>query len=139
MIGQFIARFLAGQRTVTVLALLLVVPSIPLALWFAVLYQFHLEAAALPERYALLMVAVGILFLVNSLDSLTRLYTQNLALSPEKLGAWAYLAMNWVLIFGLVLLFRYTPLKIEWLGLAVLGLYGVIGFQMLKHRLGEVT
>ena len=29
MIGQFIARFLAGQRTITVLALLLVVPSIP--------------------------------------------------------------------------------------------------------------
>ena len=139
MIGQFIARFLAGQRTVTVLALLLVVPSIPLALWFAVLYQFHLEAAALPERYALLMVAVGILFLVNSLDSLTRLYTQNLALSPERLGAWAYLAVNWVLIFGLVLLFRYTPLKIEWLGLAVLGLYGVIGFQMLKHRVEAVT
>jgi glycine betaine transporter len=139
MIGQFIARFLAGQRTVTVLALLLVVPSIPLALWFAVLYQFHLEAAALPERYALLMVAVGILFLVNSLDSLTRLYTQNLALSPERLGAWAYLSVNWVLIYGLVLLFRYTPLKIEWLGLAVLGLYGVIGFQMLKHRVEAVT
>ena len=47
--------------------------------------------------------------------------------------------MNWVLIFGLVLLFRYTPLKIEWLGLAVLGLYGVIGFQMLKHRVEAVT
>lgn len=139
MIGQFIARFLAGQRTITVLALLLVVPSIPLALWFAVLYQTHLDATILPPRFTLLMVAVGILFLVNSLDSLTRLYTQNLALSPERLGAWAYLAVNWVLIFGLVLLFRYTPLKIEWLGLAVLGLYGVIGFQMLKNRLGRTA
>jgi len=139
MIGQFIARFLAGQRTITVLVLLLIVPSVPLALWFAVLYQFHLEAAALPPGFALLMVAVGILFLVNSLDSLTRLYTQNLALAPERLGAWAYLAVNWTLIFGLVLLFRYTPLEIEWLGLAVLGLCGVIYFQLLKHRPSPAT
>jgi glycine betaine transporter len=139
MIGQFIARFLAGQRTITVLVLLLIVPSVPLALWFAVLYQFHLEAAALPPGFALLMVAVGILFLVNSLDSLTRLYTQNLALAPERLGAWAYLAVNWTLIFGLVLLFRYTPLEIEWLGLAVLGLCGVIYFQLLKHRPSTAT
>jgi hypothetical protein len=42
--------------------------------------------------------------------------------------------VNWTLIFGLVLLFRYTPLEIEWLGLAVLGLCGVIYFQLLKHR-----
>ena len=92
MIGQFIARFLAGQRTVTVLVLLLVVPSVPLALWFAVLYQFHLEAAALPERYALLMVAVGILFLVNSLDSLTRLYHRTLP-CPRKGYAQASLGL----------------------------------------------
>jgi hypothetical protein len=43
------------------------------------------------------------------------------------------------LIFGLVLLFRYTPLEIEWLGLAVLGLCGVIYFQLLKHRPSTAT
>ncbi len=132
MIGQFIARFLAGQRTLVVLALLLIVPSIPLALWFAVLYQFHLTGTALPPIFTVLIIAVGVLFLVNSLDSLTRLYTQNLALSPEKLGAPAYLAVNWLLIFGLVLLYRYTPLEIEWLGLAVLGLYALVYLHLLR-------
>ena len=132
MIGQFIARFLAGQRILVVLALLLIVPSIPLGLWFAVLYQFHLAGTALPASFTVLMIAVGVLFLVNSLDSLTRLYTQNLALSPEKLGAPAYLVVNWLLIFGLVLLYRYTPLEIEWLGLAVLGLYALIYYHLVR-------
>ena len=72
------------------------------------------------------MMAVGILFVVNSLDSLTRLYTQNIGLTAEVLGTGRYIAVNWVILFALVLAFQFTPFKIEWVGLVVIGIYAAI-------------
>jgi len=53
------------------------------------------------------VVAVGILFVLNSLDSLTRLYTGNLNLGVERLGLAKYVGLNWSVLFGLVLLYRH--------------------------------
>ena len=41
MIGQFTARFVGGLRTYQVLAAMLIFPSIPIAIWFSVLYHYH--------------------------------------------------------------------------------------------------
>jgi hypothetical protein len=72
------------------------------------------------------MMGVGILFVVNSLDSLTRLYTQNIGLTAEVLGTGRYIAVNWVILFALVLAFQLTPFEIEWVGLVVVGIYTAI-------------
>ena len=45
-----------------------------------------------------------------------------------------YIAVNWLLIGSLVLLYQYTPFKIEWVGLVVIGLYVVIYALLFKHR-----
>ena len=45
------------------------------------------------------MMGIGILFVVNSLDSLTRLYTQNTGLTVEALGTGRYIATNWAILF----------------------------------------
>jgi len=39
-----------------------------------------------------------------------------------------------VLIYGLVLLYQFTPIKIEWVGLVVIGLYAVIYFLLFRKR-----
>jgi len=78
MIGQFVARFVGGMRTWQLAAALLIVPSIPLAAWFSVLYFYFREGAPVHPALTVAMVAVGILFVVNSLDSLIRLYSDNL-------------------------------------------------------------
>ncbi|MGB1239887.1 MAG: BCCT family transporter, partial [Pseudomonadales bacterium] len=81
MIGQFTSRFVGGLRTWQVLAALLIFPSIPLAIWFSVLYFYHQNGVDSSGFIAISMVLVGITFVINSLDSLIRLYTDNLKLT----------------------------------------------------------
>jgi len=80
------------------------------------------------------MMGIGILFVVNSLDSLTRLYTQNLGLTVERLGTGPYVVANWVILFALVLAFQFTPFKIEWVGLTVVGIYAAVYCLVFMRR-----
>ena len=123
MIGQFVARFVGGWKVWQLLIALLVIPSLPIALWFSVLFYVHSEGVNLTDPVRLAMVTVGVIFVINSLDSLTRLYSENLNLTVARLGMAGYVAAHWGLLFGLILLYQFTPLKIEWIGLAVIGLY----------------
>ena len=134
MIGQFVARFLGGIKVYQLLLALLVVPSIPLAIWFSVLYRYHLREEAVGLAWKIAMVSVGILFVVNSVDSLIRLYSENVGLTVRRLGRGRYIACHLVLMMVLVGLFRLTPLKIEWVGLIVIGLSAVTVCLLWKRR-----
>jgi choline-glycine betaine transporter len=133
MIGQFVARFVGRMRTWQLAVALLVMPSIPIAAWFSVLYFYFRQQAAVPPVLAAAMVVVGVVFVVNSLDSLIRLYSDNLNLTTRRLGTPAYIAGHWLLMCSLVLAFQFTPLRIEWIGLVVIGLYASI-YALLFHR-----
>ena len=126
MIGQFVSRFVTGFTAWQLLLLLLIVPSIPIALWFTVLYWYFANEVSIAGPMSWAMMGVGILFVVNSLDSLTRLYTQNIGFTVETLGTRRYVAVNWGILFALVLAFQFTPFKIEWVGLVVVGIYAAI-------------
>jgi heme O synthase-like polyprenyltransferase len=41
---------------------------------------------------------------------------------------------NWAAMFGLILLYQFTPLKIEWIGLVVVALYAVIYTLLFRRR-----
>ncbi|MEM6898223.1 MAG: BCCT family transporter [Pseudomonadota bacterium] len=123
MIGQFVARFVNGLRAYQLLTALLVIPSILIALWFSVLYVYHSRSITLSNELQMCMVMVGVIFVVNSLDSLTRLYSENLGLTVQRLGNAGYIGLHWTLLFSLILLYQFTALKIEWIGLVVIGLY----------------
>jgi choline-glycine betaine transporter len=130
-IGQFVSRFVGGCGRHLAVALL-VIPSIPLAAWFAVLYFYYRQGAAVHPVLTVAMVAVGILFVINSLDSLIRLYSDNLGLTARRLGTARYVAAHWLLMYALVLAFQFTPLKIEWIGLVVIGLYAAVYVLLLR-------
>ena len=134
MIGQFVARFVGGLKPWQLFAALLVLPSIPIALWFSILYQIHIQEIALSGFLQSAMVVVGIIFVINSLDSLTRLYSENLNLTVARLGRLQYIGIHWALLFGLILLYQFTPLKIEWIGMIVISLYTCIYFLVFQHR-----
>ena len=134
MIGQFVARFVRNLATWQLLVALLVFPSIPLALWFSVIYFYYTQEVAVSGALNVFMVVVGVVFVLNSLDSLTRLYTDNLNLKVERLGGVRYVLVHWTVIFGLVLLYQFTPFEIEWVGLVVIALYLVIGYLIFRHR-----
>jgi choline-glycine betaine transporter len=134
MIGQFVSRFVGGLKAWQLLLALLVVPSIPIAVWFSVLYYDFTNGIEIGEYTRLAMVFVGVVFVVNSLDSLTRLYTQNIGFTPAKAGTPLYVAGNWLLLMALILLFRFTPLQIEWIGLAVVAIYAAIYSLVFGRR-----
>ena len=136
MIGQFVSRFVSGFTAWQLLLLLLIVPSIPIALWFSVLYWYFANDISIAGLMSWAMMGVGILFVVNSLDSLTRLYTTNIGLTVEALGTGRYVAVNWVILFLLIMAFQFTPFKIEWVGLVVVGIYAAIYTLVFLRRAG---
>ena len=134
MIGQFVSRFVSGFTAWQLLLLLLIVPSIPIALWFSVLYWYFANDISIAGLMSWAMMGVGILFVVNSLDSLTRLYTTNIGLTVDALGTKRYVAVNWAILFALVMAFQFTPFKIEWVGLVVVGIYAAIYTLVFLRR-----
>lgn len=134
MIGQFVSRFVGGLKTWQLLLALLVVPSIPIAIWFSVLYYYFSSELVIGSGWRWVMVLVGTVFVINSLDSLIRLYTRNIGLTAERLGSFRYVMINWGVLFFLVLLYQFTPLKIEWFGLAVVGIYIAVFILIIRQR-----
>ncbi len=136
MIGQFTSRFVGGLKTYQVLAAMLIFPSIPIAIWFSVLYQYHEAGIATAGLKNIAMVFVGVVFVINSLDSLIRLYTDNLNLTVKRLGKFNYIALNVVALSLLTLLFKFDFLQIQWVGALVIALFfgcaAFIGYSKLK-------
>ena len=122
MIGQFTARFVGGLRTYQIFLAMLIFPSIPIAIWFVGLYYYHLNELSIAGWLNGFMVAVGILFVINSLDSLIRLYSDNLNLTITRIGKVPYFMGNLLVLSGLTLLFTLDFLQIQWVGAIVIGL-----------------
>jgi len=134
MIGQFTARFVGGMRTYQILIAMMVFPSIPIAVWFSILYYYSANAIPTAGFYNLAMVIVGITFVINSLDSLVRLYTDNLNLTVQRFGKTHYVIGNIALLTGLTLLFKLDFLQIQWVGALAIGLIlGCFGYILLTH------
>lgn len=134
MIGQFVSRFVGGLKTYQLLLALLVIPSIPLAIWFTVLYQYFAQGIEIGMFWKLAMLSVGIIFVINSVDSLVRLYTDNLDIGVKRLGKPRFMALNFVLLVALVLAFKFTPFEIQWVGLVVIALYAATLGLLLRCR-----
>jgi glycine betaine transporter len=134
MIGQFVSRFVGGLKTWQLMVALLVIPSILIAIWFSVLYYHFAHHIQVIGFFKVAMVVVGIIFVINSLDSLIRLYTVNLGVTVERFGKNRYIVGNWAAMFTLILLYQFTPLKIEWIGLIVVALYAVIYTLLFMRR-----
>ena len=139
MIGQFTSRFVSGIKTYQVLLALLIIPSIPLALWFSVLYYYHLNAIDISGIVSVAMIIVGTTFVINSLDSLIRLYTDNLNITTERVGKLAFIGLNVVALSGLTLLFKLNFLQIQWVGALVIVIYFACLIYILSAKYRQVA
>ena len=135
MIGQFVSRFTQGMKVYQLIIYMLVIPSIPLALWFSVIYGYYTAGITVEGLFAVAMITVGIVFVVNSLDSLIRLYTTNLDLTVEKFGKAKYIGANIVLLSALTLLYQLNFLEIQWVGAVVILIYfACFAYLLVKKR-----
>ncbi|GLO63087.1 choline transporter [Vibrio sp. MACH09] len=134
MIGQFTARFVGGMKTYQVLASMMIFPSVPIGIWFTVLYYYSANDIPVAGISNMAMVFVGVTFVINSLDSLVRLYTDNLNLTVQRFGKTKYIIGNVVLLSGLTLLFKLDFLQIQWVGALAIGLIlGCFGYILVSH------
>jgi len=108
MIGQFVSRFVSDVPAWKLLLALLIVPSVPIAIWFSVLYYYFSNGLPVGTFWRLAMVVVGVIFVINSLDSLIRLYTQNLSITTKRFGRWQYVVGNWFTLSALVILYKFN-------------------------------
>ena len=131
MIGQFVATFCGGLKTWRLAAAMVILPAIPLGVWFCVLFLYFQNDIVIPTWLNWFMVTVGIIFVVNSLDSLIRLYGMNLGWTKPGLGWRKYYPLHFFLQLALVLAYRFTPFKIQWVGLVVIGIYMVVYVSIL--------
>jgi glycine betaine transporter len=138
MIGQFTSRFVGALKTYQVFAAMLIFPSIPIALWFSVLYHYHLEGISTVGIRNFAMVFVGVVFVINSLDSLIRLYTDNLNLTVSRLGTVKYIILNVTTLSLLTLLFKLDFLEIQWVGALVIGLFFACFAYILTRKLTNI-
>ncbi len=134
MIGQFVSRFTAGIKVYKLIIYMLIVPSIPLALWFSVVYGYYIAGITTEGLFAIAMISVGIIFVINSLDSLIRLYTTNLDLTVEKLGKNKYIIANIVALSAFTLLYKLDFLQIQWVGAVVILIYFACFAYILKKQ-----
>lgn len=134
MIGQFTARFAGGLRTWQVFVAMVIVPSVPIALWFTVLYYYHLNDLVVAGLINGAMIFVGITFVINSLDSLVRLYTDNLNLSVARLGRGRYWLGNFAALSVLTVAFQGDFLEIQWVGAIVIAIYFFCFLYILGNK-----
>jgi glycine betaine transporter len=134
MIGQFVARFVGGLPTWQLAFAMVVLPAIPLGLWFCVLFIYHQNTITIPVWLNWFMITVGIVFVINSLDSLIRLYAANLNWSRDRLGTPVYYALHFLLQLALVVAYFFTPFEIQWVGLVVVGIYAAT-YGVIVRRL----
>ncbi|MHA7854809.1 MULTISPECIES: BCCT family transporter [Marinobacter] len=139
MIGQFTARFVSGIKTWQLLIAMLVVPSIAIGVWFSVLFHYHVEGLKIAALTNLAMISVGVLMVVNSLDSLIRLYTDNLNLTARRMGRMNYVIVNFGVMVMLTMLFQLDFLRIQWVGALVIGLYFACFAYILANKRAEVA
>ena len=139
MIGQFTARFVSGIKTWQLLIAMLVVPSIAIGVWFSVLFHYHAEGLKIAALTNLAMISVGVLMVVNSLDSLIRLYTDNLNLTARRMGRMNYVIVNFGVMVMLTMLFQLDFLRIQWVGALVIGLYFACFAYILAKKRAEVA
>jgi len=122
MIGQFTAKFVGRMQTWQLFVHMLVWPSITIAVWFAVLYVFYENQIQTAGWINLLMVSVGVIFVINSLDSLIRVYSENLGLCAKRLGTKRYCAIHAGLLCTLTVFFSLNFLQIQWVGAVVIAI-----------------
>jgi choline-glycine betaine transporter len=134
MIGQFVARFVGNIKAWKLAIALVVFPSIPLLIWFSVLYYHYETGLAVQGIFNIAMIVVGVIFVVNSFDSLIRIYSVGLNLTVERMSLPKYVVFHFITMLSLILLYQYTPLQIEWISMVAISIYLVVGTLVFIRR-----
>lgn len=120
LLGQFVAKFVCKMSPFKLLLAMVLVPLIPTAIWFSVLYHHFTVQLASPAVITLIMLLLAILFVVNSLDFMVANYSETLSINQDRLGLKNFVIVNTSLLIFLSFLFKEKLLLIQWTALFVI-------------------
>lgn len=132
IIGQFTAQFVNGFKVYQLLLAILILPSIPIALWFIVLFDAFSLGIELSSNLKLAIASIGALFVINSMDSMIKLYSMELSYTPERLGSKSYIVIQFALLTLVTVLYDIKMLNIEFVGSIILLLWSLSLYYWLK-------
>ena len=134
LLGQSIARFTQGLTSWQMIGVLVIAPLIPTFVWFAVLYQWYISFSVLDEMSSWILIALGTLFVINSLDFMIANYCSALNLNVARLGVVRYGVMNFSAMSFVTWLFYDEYILIEWLAMLVVLIMVMVGMAMLTRQ-----
>lgn len=130
LLGQFVAKFVNQMSPFKLLLTMVLIPLIPTAIWFSVLYHHFIIQAVMSPVIAITMVLLALLFVVNSLDFMVAHYSQSLSIDRKRLGMKKFVLFNSILLLMLTAMFKEQWLFIQWTALLVIliALLGLLEF-----------
>lgn len=133
LLGQFVAKFVSNMSPIKLLLAMVLVPLIPTAIWFSVLYQQFIIEAELSPMIAGTMIVLAMLFVVNSLDFMVAHYSKALFIDRQRMGVKRFVLFNTLLLLILTALFKEQLLFIQWTAFLVIfiGVIGVLNYILL--------
>lgn len=134
MIGQFMAKFASNTSLGMLFILMVICPSIPLSIWFAVLYTYHSGGIEISTFWNFAMIGVGIVFVMNTFDSLIRLYTDSLDLTVQRFGIAKFIGGNFLIMSILTAAYAFLGFEMKMVGLIVIFIYSVVYLNILRKR-----
>lgn len=134
IIGQFTAQFVNGFRVYQLLLAILILPSVPIALWFIVLFDAFSLGIELSSYLKVTIAFIGALFVINSMDSMIKLYSVELGYIPDKLDHKCYLAIQFGLLTLITIMYDIQMLNIEIVGSIILLLWTLSLCYWLKAK-----
>ena len=138
LLGQFISKFTHGLTSWQLLMVMVIAPLIPTFAWFSVLYHAYTSLFHFDGLANWLLIILGTLFVVNSLDFMIASYSRALNISSKRLGRLRYFVLNFCLLSSFTWLFFDKYLFIEWVALVVILLMMITAAAMLiKHGMRQ--
>jgi glycine betaine transporter len=148
IVGKFLAKYVPeGMKPMKLFILMTIVPTIPIFLWFSVVYHFFVAHYQIPLFYSVMMFFVGVLFMINSMDSIFRESSALISLDFKKMKSKTSLFVSFLIV--VISFVGYTGLyegedgfmKIDYTGtLAILLIYYIFSSYLIKsYRLRKET
>lgn len=148
MIGKFISRFIPkGIYPLQLFLFMIIVPTVPLSIWFTICYKLYTNKANIDSGYLILMSIVGLLFMINSFDSAIRVSANliNESIKPIKYNLSLYISYFLLLLFFISYAGFYSDtnaiIKIEHTGtLSIIIIYYIL-FKVIsiQHKWKALT
>lgn len=127
MLGQFVSTFVKNMSPLMLLSAMVILPLIPTAIWFSVLFHWHEQQIQHASYLNVLMIIAAALFVINSLDFMVANYSRSLRLNVESFaqswrGKVRFITVNVTVLLLLTYLFQSQLLLVNYVALVVIAL-----------------